>query len=86
VEVSVDGPQFDEWLVSAGPRLHRAAFLLTTDWALAEDLVQVTCAIVWERRKRVESLDAYAKRVMVRTFISWRRRRWTGEVPAGQLI
>jgi RNA polymerase sigma-70 factor (sigma-E family) len=85
VEVSVDGPQFDEWLGSAGPRLHRAAFLLTTDWALAEDLVQVTCAIVWEKRRRVESLDAYARRVMVRTFTSWRRRRWTGEIPAEQL-
>jgi RNA polymerase sigma-70 factor (sigma-E family) len=81
----MDGPQFDEWLISAGPRLQRAAFLLTTDWTLAEDLVQVTCAIVWEKRKRIESPDAYAKRVMVRTFTSWRRRRWTAEVPAERL-
>jgi RNA polymerase sigma-70 factor (sigma-E family) len=85
VEVSMEGPQFDEWLVSAGPRLQRSAFLLTTDWALAEDLVQVTCAIVWEKRRRIESLDAYAKRVMVRTFTSWRRRRWTAEVPSERL-
>lgn len=76
---------FEEWLVSAAPRLHRSAFLLTGDWALAEDLVQVTSAVVWARFGRIDAPDAYAKQVMVRKVASWRRRRWTAEVPTAAL-
>jgi RNA polymerase sigma-70 factor (sigma-E family) len=81
----VNQEQFDVWLTTAAPRLHRAAYLLTADWGVAEDLVQVACATVWEKRARIETPDAYARQVMVRQVTSWRKRRWSGEVPAAAL-
>ena len=72
---------FDDWVVAAAPRLHRSAFLLVGDWALAQDLVQHACAAVWSRWRRVDAPDAYAQAVMARTASSWWGRRWRGEVP-----
>ncbi|MCA1711181.1 MAG: hypothetical protein LC789_05890 [Actinobacteria bacterium] len=45
----VDEQTFDAWVAQVAPRLHRTAFLLVGDWALAQDLVQSTCASVWPR-------------------------------------
>lgn len=81
----MDQAQFDAWLTTAAPRLHRAAYLLTADWGVAEDLVQVACATVWEKRHRIDSPDAYAKQVMIRKITSWRGRRWSGELPSTQV-
>jgi RNA polymerase sigma-70 factor (sigma-E family) len=62
----------------------RTAWLLTGgDWALAEDLAQTALSEVWRHWPRVSVMDApeaYAHRTMINTFLSWRRRRWTGEI------
>jgi RNA polymerase sigma-70 factor (sigma-E family) len=76
---------FDEWVSEAAPRLHRAAFLLTGDWATAQDLVQHACAATWPRFNSLEQPEAFARTVMARTSSSWWRRRWRGEVPHGDL-
>ncbi|MFC9926915.1 SigE family RNA polymerase sigma factor [Streptomyces sp. NPDC127190] len=71
----------------SGP-LFRTACLLTGDWHLAEDLVQETLAKMyrsWRRINRVESPVAYANTVLVRTFISQRRLRSSGERPSDRL-
>lgn len=73
--------EFDAWLVTAAPALHRTAYLLVGDWALAQDLVQHACAQTWPRFGLLGSPDAYARTVMVRTATSWWRRRWRGELP-----
>lgn len=76
---------FDGWVATVAPRLHRSAYLLTGDWALAQDLVQHACAQTWPRFTKVASPEAYARTVMVRTATSWWRRKWHGEVPTQQL-
>ncbi|MFF3911511.1 SigE family RNA polymerase sigma factor [Streptomyces sp. NPDC001848] len=71
----------------SGP-LFRTACLLTGDWHLAEDLVQETLAKMyrsWRRISRVESPVAYADTVLVRTFLSQRRRRSSTERPSDRL-
>lgn len=75
--------QFDEFVRGRGPALHRTAYLLTGDWALAEDLVQTALARSWPawRRIRHEDPEGYVRRVLVNTQISWWRRKWRGEVP-----
>lgn len=76
---------FDGWVAAAAPRLHRAAFVLTGDWAVAEDLVQHACAATWPQFDRLDQPEAFARAVMARTAASWWRRKWRGEVPHGEL-
>lgn len=62
--------------------LQRTAWLLTGDWALAEDLVQTALAKSWPRWERIRRRDdpeLYVRRVMVNTWASWSHRRWRGE-------
>ena len=65
--------------------LLRTAWLLTGDWALAEDLVQTALVRSWPRWERIRRRDdpeIYVRRVMVNTWTSWSRRRWRGERPS----
>jgi len=62
--------------------LQRTAWLLTGDWALAEDLVQTALVRSWPRWERIRRRDdpeIYVRRAMVNSWASWRRRRWWGE-------
>ncbi|HET7014053.1 MAG TPA: SigE family RNA polymerase sigma factor [Streptosporangiaceae bacterium] len=62
--------------------LLRSAWLLTGDWALAEDLVQAALArtwLRWERITRRDDPEIYVRRVLVSTWINWSRRKWRGE-------
>ncbi len=81
----MDREGFDEWVSAVAPRLHRTAYLLVGDWALAQDLVQHSCAATWSRWSAVEAPEAYARSVMARTASSWWGRRWRGEVPTSDL-
>ena len=78
---------FAEFVALRGQALQRTAFLLTNDWALAEDLVQTALARAYPRWNRIQSDDpeAYLRRVLVNTWSSWWRRRWRGEVPTETL-
>ena len=64
--------------------LLRTAYLLTGDRAMAEDLLQESLLAVYRSRHRVRELGAlegYVRTTMVRTQISWRRRRSSRELP-----
>jgi RNA polymerase sigma-70 factor (sigma-E family) len=78
---------FDDFVSGRGQALQRFGYLLTSDWALAEDLVQTALARAYPRWSRIQSdaPEAYVKKVMVNTWSSWWRRRWRGEVPAASL-
>lgn len=69
---------FEEWAHARSASLARAAFLLTGDVHLAEDLAQETLvrvALQWGRAKGVESPDALSRVVMYRIAVDgWRRR------------
>jgi RNA polymerase sigma-70 factor (sigma-E family) len=81
------GAEFEEFVGARGQALQRFGYLLTTDWALAEDLVQTALARAYPRWSRIESDDpeAYVRKTMINTWSSWWRRRWRGEVPTGTL-
>lgn len=75
--------EFAEFVVRRERALQRTAWLLTGDWATAEDLVQTALAKSWPRWGRIRRRDdpeVYVRRVMVNTWATWLRRRWRGEV------
>lgn len=79
-------PSFEEYARAKGSSLVRFAYLLTADWALAEDLAQealVSAHAKWRRIERMEHPDAYVRRAVVRKFLSWRRKRCSSERPGG---
>jgi RNA polymerase sigma-70 factor (sigma-E family) len=77
---------FDEYVLARGDALHRTAFLLTHDHALAEDLVQTALTRSWRAWSRIQGdPDAYVRKVMVNTFASWWKRRWNGESATANL-
>ncbi|NYH43312.1 RNA polymerase sigma-70 factor (sigma-E family) [Micromonospora jinlongensis] len=77
---------FDEFVATRSPRLLRTAFLLTRDWAAAEDLLQTALARAWEAWRRIEGdPEPYVRRIIVNAYASSWRRRWRGEVPTADL-
>jgi RNA polymerase sigma-70 factor (sigma-E family) len=85
----VDGrAEFAAFVDASSRHLLRSAWLLTGDWASAEDLVQTALAATWKRWHGLDGIDApeaYVRRVMLTTFIRWRRRKWRGEIPTETL-
>jgi RNA polymerase sigma-70 factor (sigma-E family) len=68
--------------------LQRTAWLLTGDWALAEDLVQTALVRAWPRWERIlhrDDPEIYVRRVMLNTWSTWYRRKWRGEKPAAAM-
>src|SRR5689334_14688594 len=79
---------FAAFVASRQRGLQRTAWLLTGDWAAAEDLVQNALAKAWRRWDRVsraDDPDAYVRRVLVNEFASSWRRRWRGEIPTADV-
>ena len=77
--------EFMEFASARSGHLFRSACLLTSgDVHLAEDLVQETLGrmyALWGRVSRIGNPAAYAQTVLVRTFLSHRRRRSATELP-----
>lgn len=68
-------------------QLLRSAWLLTGNWASAEDLVQTALLQSWQHWDAIKS-DApefYVRRVLMNTFLSGQRRRWNRERPVAEL-
>jgi RNA polymerase sigma-70 factor (sigma-E family) len=77
------GGDIEEYVRVRTPALLRTAYLLTTDVHAAEDLVQTVLAKLWPRWQRLSTAgdpDAYVRRCLVNTFLSWRRRRAATEL------
>lgn len=76
--------EFADFVHRTGTQLYRAAFLLTGDHHLAEDLTQATYAKAfasWRRVARADNPVAYARTTLLNTFLSHRRLRRTAELP-----
>jgi DNA-directed RNA polymerase specialized sigma24 family protein len=66
VNAEVEG--FAQFVVAREQALQRTAWLLTGDWALAEDLVQTALVRSWPRWERIRRRDdpeIYVRRIMV---------------------
>ena len=72
-------PAFAAYVVQRRRALLRSAWLLTGDWHLAEDLVQTALAKAYLAWERIDDHDAYVRRVLTTTYVTWWRRRWRGE-------
>ncbi len=78
-------PAFEPWVLARRGVLLRTAWLLTGDVASAEDLLQTAllrCWPRWCRISRMDDIDAYVRRVMLRCHLTSRRRHWCQEMPA----
>ena len=77
--------EFADFVVACSPALLRSAWLLTGDAGRAEDLLQTALAKVWRHWStvvRADSPEAYVRRIVFTTYVSWWRRRWKAEVPS----
>lgn len=79
--------EFTEFARAHTPGLYRTAVMLCQDTHSAEDLVQETLAKIYSasvtRSGTIDHSRAFARTVLVRTFLSARRRRSSGETPTG---
>jgi len=78
------GDAFSDFVDQRSQALWRAAWLLTGDAALAEDLLQTALAKTWPHFERVSaggSFEAYVRRALFTTYASWWQRKWRGETP-----
>jgi RNA polymerase sigma-70 factor (sigma-E family) len=74
--------EFDEFVVARSSRLLRSAFLLTRDWAAAEDLLQTALTKAWFAWRRLDAdPEAYVRKIMFNTYASWWRTRSFAEHP-----
>ncbi len=79
---------FTAYVGAHWPRLVRSAVLLGCSPTEAEDVVQSAlerCLLHWRRVVAASDRDAYVHRVLINTFTSARRRRWTGERPTADV-
>jgi RNA polymerase sigma-70 factor (sigma-E family) len=68
---------FEDYVRQRYPSLRRLGFLLSADWATADDLVQtalIRCERRWESIAASDA-DPYVRRAVVNTANSWRVRR-----------
>ncbi|WP_433355506.1 SigE family RNA polymerase sigma factor [Micromonospora saelicesensis] len=76
---------FAEFVAARSDALLRSAWLLTGDAGRAEDLLQTVLADVWRRWATIRSAghpEAYLRRALFTTYVSWWRRRWRSEIPS----
>jgi RNA polymerase sigma-70 factor (sigma-E family) len=79
--------QFSEFFTARAAGLRRTAYVIVRDWHGAEDVTQLGFArlyVVWPRI-RPETLEAYARKVVVNEALGWLRRHRrdhvTDEIP-----
>jgi RNA polymerase sigma-70 factor (sigma-E family) len=71
--------EYVEYLRTRMPQLRRLAALLTGDFHRGDDIVQSTAADLYARWKHVggvEHVDAYVRKMLVRTFLREQRKPW----------
>ena len=84
----LDASTYAEFVAARSASMFRTAYLVIGDYQLAEDLLQeslVKVYVAWPRLHAPENAEAYTRRVIVTTAISWRRRRSFHEPPTGEL-
>ncbi|NEA35312.1 SigE family RNA polymerase sigma factor [Streptomyces sp. SID13031] len=78
------GREFEEFTISRQRALFRYAYLLIGDRGLAEDLLQESLTktyVRWNKLRDSANAEAYTRRVMTNTAISWFRRKSWRERP-----
>ena len=79
---------FAEFVLARTSALLRFAYLLTGDEHLAEDMTQealVRAHRHWSTITSDKGPEPYVRKAIMRQYLSWRRRRSSGEVPFAEL-
>jgi RNA polymerase sigma-70 factor (sigma-E family) len=77
-----DRSGFDEFVAARSHRLLRTAYMLTHDWASAEDLLQEAMTKAWFAWVRiVGNPEPYVRKIITTSYISQSRHRWRAELP-----
>jgi len=69
--------EFTEFAQARQGHLRRLAFLLCGDWHDAQDLAQSALLNLcrhWNKAQRADSLDAYARKVLINVYLTWSRK------------
>jgi RNA polymerase sigma-70 factor (sigma-E family) len=80
--------EFTEFVAARSAQLYRSAYLLAGSPHAAEDLVQTALAktyAAWWRVRSAEDPVAYVHGVLIKTFLSDRRRRSSTELPVARV-
>ena len=88
VRRTLDASAFSEFVAVRSGSLFRTAYLVLGDYHLAQDLVQESLIKVyaaWPRLQGVAEAESYARKTIVTTSVSWRRRRSFRERPTEAL-
>jgi len=83
-----DTAAFDAFVLARSGSLYRTAYLMVGQHQSAQDLVQealVKTLLAWPRLRDHSTVEAYARRIIVTTSVSWRRRRSFHERPTERL-
>lgn len=79
--------EFAAFVAARSPQLYRSAYLLTAAPHAAEDLVQTALAkayVAWWRVRAADDPVAYVHGVLIKSFLSERRRRSSRELPLAE--
>lgn len=77
--------EYRDYVTTRMDVLRRTAYLLCRDWHLADDLVSISITKLyrhWRRAREMAHLDAYVRRILVRTWLDEKNRPWRREEPA----
>lgn len=84
-----DPADFAEFVAARSSSLQRAAYLMVGERQLAQDLLQEALTktyVAWPRLRDPSKAEAYTRKVITTTAISWyRRKSWQGERPTETL-
>ncbi len=84
-----DTAAFVGFAAARSAAMFRAAYLMVGDHALAEDLLQEALTktyVAWPRLRDVNAAEAYTRKAITTTAISWwRRKSWQNEKPRGDV-
>jgi RNA polymerase sigma-70 factor (sigma-E family) len=79
--------EFHEFVSARMDRWRRSAYLLCQDWHTADDVVSVMVGRLydhWGTAREADNIDAYAQRILTRTWLNEARRPWRRELPRGE--
>ena len=83
-----DVAAYSDLVMARSGSLFHIAYLMVGDHQLAQDLLQealIKTYVAWPRLRDVTKAEAYTRRTIVTTAISWRRRRSFRERPSDAL-
>lgn len=80
---------YREYVTSRMDLLRRVAYLLCRDWHTADDLVAITIGKLYRHWSRVAlsaGVDAYVRRILLRTWLDEKRRPWRRREEPAELL